>query len=223
VLWQINAIRGRLAEVTLDDAADAHNDLDRVLSKAETLASGFYHLPEDTDEQVHELVTDIETARDEVMDQLIDRGYETGRKVSELVDGDIVPRLEAALDRVQQTYLREKGGKQNPSRKSADPFAAVRRAIEKEVLRYADEGGPFRWIPLQRAAYKVYNNHLTVTGEQLPVGAVHAEIVAAEERARLLRRERSKEELHRLKDEEREEARKRYPSLYGNPSASQRR
>jgi len=134
VLAQINEIRSRLAQVTLDDSGDAHNDLERVLSAAETLNSGFYHLLEDTAEQVADLVTDIETARDEVMDQLIDRGYETGRKVAELVDGDIVPRLEAALDRVEHEYLREKRQKKNPSGRSADPSAA-RKILESSAMR----------------------------------------------------------------------------------------
>jgi len=101
-----------------------------------------------------------------------------------------------------------------------DPFAAVHRAIEKEVARYTDEGGPFAMRRLVDAAYRVEEKHRTLTGETLPVESVHAEIIAAEERARVLRRERSSIELRRLKEEEREENRLRYPSLYGNPSAA---
>lgn len=102
-----------------------------------------------------------------------------------------------------------------------DPFAAVHRAIEKEVVRYVEEGGTFAWQPLQRAAYKVYDKHRATTGEELPVEAVHAEIVAAMERASSLRRAQGQQELRRLKDDAREEVRQR--SLYMNPSASEAR
>lgn len=108
------------------------------------------------------------------------------------------------------------GAKSNPRNGAArDPFAAVRRAMEKEVARYADEGGTFAQHRLMDAAYRVYHKHMTVTGEQLPVEAVVAEINAARERAEGLRKGNNAQELRRLADAEREAKRHRFPSLYG--------
>jgi len=103
-----------------------------------------------------------------------------------------------------------------PRRNGADPFAAVRRAVKKEVSRYAEEGGTFATQRLMDAAYRAYNKHMTATGVQLPVEMVTAEIVAARTQAEDLHRGQTQGELRRVVSAEREAARHRFPRHNGS-------
>jgi len=103
------------------------------------------------------------------------------------------------------------------ARSNPDPFAAVRRAIEKEVARFVENGGGFGQRKLMDAAYRVEKKHWTLTGETLPVEAVVAEINAARTRAEGLRSAYNKRALHAAEQAYRDEMRGR--SSYMNPRA----
>lgn len=102
---------------------------------------------------------------------------------------------------------------QAAARSNPDPFAAVRRATEKKVLRYVEEG---TWGQLVDAAYRVYEKHRIATGEQLPIEAVVAEINAARTRAEGLRSAHNKRATHAAEQAYRDEMRGR--SSYMNPA-----
>jgi hypothetical protein len=101
--------------------------------------------------------------------------------------------------------------RKNASRNTSarDPFAAVRRDVNKEVARYAEVGGTFATQRLMDAAYRVYNKHMTATGEQLDMDAILAEIREAEGRAHSLYREQIQKEMRGLKEAHRETQRHR--------------
>ena len=136
-----------------------------------------------------------------------------------------------ALDRLDVTRARRNGYSrrrncggdcacapcQAAARSNPDPFAAVRRATEKKVLRYVEEGSSVKgtWGQLVDAAYRVYEKHRIATGEQLPVEAVVAEINAARTRAEGLRSAHNKRAAHAAEQAYRDEMRGR--SAYMNP------
>lgn len=137
-----------------------------------------------------------------------------------------------ALDRLDVTRARRNGYSrrrncggdcacapcQAAARSNPDPFAAVRRATEKKVLRYVEEGPSVKgtWGQLVDAAYRVYEKHRIATGEQLPVEAVVAEINAARTRAEGLRSAHNKRAAHAAQQAYRDEMRGR--AAYMNPA-----
>lgn len=79
-----------------------------------------------------------------------------------------------------------------PRRNGADPFAAVRRSIRKEVARYVEDGpaasGASPWGRIIDAAYRVAEKHRTLHGMNLPVEQIVAEVNAARDEAEAQRR-----------------------------------
>jgi hypothetical protein len=98
---QLEKMDRLVEEITLDDASDALNDVERVLDAA-NFSSGFYDLPSDLSDDAYALEQELEAARDEVQ-YLIDEDADEDR-VMDAMENEVLPAVEGAIRKFRRAY-----------------------------------------------------------------------------------------------------------------------
>jgi hypothetical protein len=98
---QLEKMDRLVEEITLNDASDALNDVERVLDAA-NFSSGFYDLPSGLSDDAEELDMELEAARDEVQ-YLIDEDADEDR-VMDTMENEVIPKVESAIQKFRSAY-----------------------------------------------------------------------------------------------------------------------
>jgi hypothetical protein len=110
---QLEKMDRLVEEITLNDAGDALNDVERVLDAA-NFSSGFYDLPSDLSDDAEELEQELEAARDEVQ-SLIDEDADEDR-VMDTMENEVLPKVEDAIRRFREAYEATKRPRRSKTR-----------------------------------------------------------------------------------------------------------
>lgn len=102
---QLEKMDRLVEEITLNDAEDAVNDIERVMSAA-NFSGGFYDLPADLDDDAYALEQELEAARDEAQ-MLIDEEADE-EAVLEKMENEVLPMIEKAIAQFRRAYAQEK-------------------------------------------------------------------------------------------------------------------
>jgi hypothetical protein len=110
---QLEKMDRLVEEITLNDASDALNDVERVRDAA-NFSSGFYDLPSDLSDDAEELDMELEAARDEVQ-YLIDEDADEDR-VMDTMENEVLPTVERAIETFRHAYEATKRPRRSKTR-----------------------------------------------------------------------------------------------------------
>jgi len=110
---QLEKMDRLVEEITLNDASDALNDVERVLDAA-NFSSGFYDLPSDLSDDAYALEQELEAARDEVQ-YLIDEDADEDR-VMDTMENEVLPAVERAIETFRRAYEATKRPRRSKTR-----------------------------------------------------------------------------------------------------------
>jgi hypothetical protein len=110
---QLEKVDRLVEEITLNDASDALNDVERVLDAA-NFSSGFYDLPSGLSDDAEELDMELEAARDEVQ-SLIDADADEDR-VLDAMENEVLPTMERAIQTFRRAYEATKRPRRSKTR-----------------------------------------------------------------------------------------------------------
>jgi len=110
---QLEKMNRLVEEITLNDASDALNDVERVLDAA-NFSSGFYDLPSDLSDDAYALEQELEAARDEVQ-YLIDEDADEDR-VMDTMENEVLPTVERAIETFRHAYEATKRPRRSKTR-----------------------------------------------------------------------------------------------------------
>jgi len=110
---QLEKMDRLVEEITLNDASDALNDVERVLNAA-NFSSGFYDLPSDLSDDAYALEQELEAARDEVQ-YLIDEDADEDR-VMDAMENEVLPTVERAIQTFRRAYEATKRPRRSKTR-----------------------------------------------------------------------------------------------------------
>jgi len=110
---QLEKMDRLVEEITLNDASDALNDVERVLDAA-NFSSGFYDLPSDLSDDAYALEQELEAARDEVQ-YLIDEDADEDR-VMDAMENEVLPTVERAIQTFRRAYEATKRPRRSKTR-----------------------------------------------------------------------------------------------------------
>ena len=110
---QLEKVDRLVEEITLNDASDALNDVERILDAA-NFSSGFYDLPSGLSDDAEELDMELEAARDEVQ-SLIDADADEDR-VLDAMENEVLPTMERAIQTFRRAYEATKRPRRSKTR-----------------------------------------------------------------------------------------------------------